>query len=226
MKEIYDQNWNDFVNDCTIIGMYQIIYWNFGLRPKYTLLDKTVDYFLKIWLLFKEWAVFSTIYQGMTKKITETIWVPVQVKKQSINWKVFDVYCKKGIYWGLWLRRWNKEYLTRIKKGYLDARDIEYIAYSKQQGFNHHTVYWEWALNEIYWGVYCKMSLEILRYGVKLWVFGSVARSIIPKWRYARYVSKFLRVLKDVPTFKYEGKVSLQQSAFKKAKELRLEYNK
>jgi hypothetical protein len=217
----YNQNFNDFSSDCTLVSLYTIILLQYWIKVPYSLIDKTINLALKAKVLFKQWAVFETIYNWYSDKITEKLWVKTKVYKINMYSEYFKKLYKLDIYFGIWLKRGNQKYIDSIKKWYLTKKDIDSILKYPKKGFHHNNVVWMGKLYEVYWGYVIKLPYDVLKYGIDKWLFWVIARTIIPDWRFNKFVSWFLRDLKDDNKFKYVWRSILKQHAFKEAVSIR-----
>lgn len=194
---VYNQNLtNNFEGDCTIFTLYQIIYLQYWIKVKYTMIDKTVDLAFKALVLLRWGAVFSTIYKWYAKKIYEKTWIQIEVIKAYIDSVKFEDMLRNDIYFGIWLKNWNKAYLNAIKKWKLTKTDIIDMK-DMWWWFWHNHVYWQWKIYEVYTGQEVECSLETLRLWVKMWLWYSPARTLVPIWtKFNKLILKYLKELR------------------------------
>jgi len=222
---IINQKLNEFANDCTLASQYQILNRNYWVNIKYTVLDKTIDLALKAKVLFKWGAVFETIYNWNAKRISNIIWVELVVDKLSILSDKFASQVNDRVYYGIWLRNWNKKYLEAIKKGVLTTKDIDAI--SKQWGwFQHNNVWWQEWFDEVYGWLRVKCPYDVLIYWIEKWVFGSVARTFKanPLDNFSILVEKYLKQIHFDPDSEIIVKTNLEKEALNKASEINYKY--
>lgn len=221
---MYNQTENEFSNDCTLFTLYQLLSLQWWLTVKYSLIDRTIDLALKAKVLFKWWAVFETIYNWFVSRLSDKIDLRMAVQKLNLYKPDFKELYHKEIYYWIWLKRWNQEYINAVKKWRITKDDIDDIISYKKKWFNHNMLFGKWEIHEIYLGKTCNISYDVFMYGIQKWVFGSIWRTIIPDSMFARKVSKQLRNLKWNPNYTANF-TKLQKIAFDKAKKIRANYN-
>ena len=223
--KVINQKLNEFANDCTIASIMQIIHLQYWIQLKYSWLDKTIDLALKMKVLFKGWAVFETIYNWYSKRIHQRLWIFTEVYKINMYSKEFENLYKQDIYFWIWIRRGNKKYLEYIKNEILTMSNMKDISEYYKKWFNHNSVVGNEKYFEVYWGIKWKLWYSVLKKGMDLGVYWSIARTIIPKWRFSKLVSRNLRKLKDNPKYIYIGKSKFEAYAYRKAVDIRREFN-
>lgn len=181
---IYNQNIsNTFSSDCTIFTMAQIFGLQYWVWLKYTFINKVVDFFIKIALLFNWWASFSAIYPAAAKNISNRIKEDISVYKIMINSTLFEEYLNKWYYFWLWLKNGNPTYLKQVRDGKpFTFADIDKIV--KQGGWfwHNHCYGKEWDkyyIYEIYEWKKIEMPLWVLRYAVSQNLYFAPARTFV-----------------------------------------------
>lgn len=222
---VINQNFNSFANDCVPTSWFQILNRTYWLNLKLTLLEKIISLSLFFKVLFKEWAIFEKWYNWFVWYISKKLWIDLIVLKTSILWPVFKTYSDNNYAFGIWLRKWNKKYLTAIKKGYLTKEDIDEIALQKTS-FNHNNVYYDNWFDEVYGWLRVECPYDILVYWIEKGVYGSVARTFIPNPE-DPFTSKAAEYIKQIH-FDRDSEIvinnPIDQTALNKASEINMKY--
>lgn len=193
--KIYNQNtFNDFPGDCTIVSLWQIILSQYWITIPYTKIDWMVDFAYKSWKLFFKGAIFSIIYPFFASELSKIINQEIEVEKTYINTTTFKNMVSKGYYYGIWLKNWNKAYLSAVDRWIITKKDIDDIK-NMWWGFWHNHVYWKEGIMEVYRWKLVKCSLETLRYWVNQWIWYLPARTIRIK---DRWVDSYLKEMKNI----------------------------
>ncbi len=188
--KVFNQNiFNDFANDCAPVTLFQILRSKFWIDSKYRVINKMIDYFLEIKVLFLWGAVFRDIYKAFCEKVNKTMWINIKIKQVDLT----SPSLRENDFYGIWLRRWNQSYLRAIKKGYLDIDDIDIIYNNIEWWFNHNLCYWRWELQEVMKWVSIKCSIGVLQYGIEKEVFWSIWRTITHADDFTEKVLEYLQ---------------------------------
>ncbi len=196
MPKTYNQNYNLFKNDCTIFSLNQILKLQYWVDIKYSLIDRVVDLALKVWVLLKWGAVFSTIYNWYANKISKTLDINLIVKKKTLSTTWFEQAINNWEFFWLYLINWNKAYLDAVDRWILTREVIDEMV-AMWGWFKHNNVYWKDTIYEVAKWKELQCSLDVIRYGQRRWVFWSIWRTLVWWDKFTKDVWILLKLWRD-----------------------------
>ena len=187
--KIFNQNYIEtgHSSDCTIYTIAQIIYLQYGIKIKYSWVEKSVSYAVLEWFLLQWWAWYNKIYlwaKNRLTKRTKTMWNLVEVNIASSR---FEELLKDWKAFWLGLKYGNPQYLQAIRDNVLTNEEISQINSKKGWFWHNHCYFYrdgKYYIGEVYWekgskyGKTVECSLETLRRAVSLGVYYATARTI------------------------------------------------
>ena len=195
-----NKTYNQTKNNCTVFTIHQIFRNMYWIDFVLSFIDKMVNFFFRIKILFKKWAVFETIYNKEAYEASKKLDLDIIVKKQNILTTTFDKLTNNWYSWGLRLIHWNSKYLDAVEKWKITKSDIDAIA-KMWGGFKHNNCFSSKWLDEVARWKRVEMTIEVLKYWVEKWVFWWTARSFIWNNAFTRAVWNLLIIWKDNPHY-------------------------
>jgi hypothetical protein len=100
---IYNQNVsNKFASDCTVFSILQIFWITYDVWTKYSLANKIVDFFIRIWKLFSWWASFIVIYNATALQLQLVLKRKIK-EIEKATWKNINIdYSVDVLKYNLW----------------------------------------------------------------------------------------------------------------------------
>ena len=172
-------------NSCSIVSFFNIFKYKYAIIVYNNFFIGFSIYLDKLGLFnIKEWWIFSIVDNAIVNTINKKLDLDFKLVTKSLNsLKESD----QGIY-QLWVKWYSTKKFNTIKADWkITLAEMDYL--KTFTGWIWHAVTWgKWYFIDTDWGKNTKMSLEVLKYGVKLWLFWNTIRTIEPNDRITKKV--------------------------------------
>ena len=208
---IWEKNYSQYEeyylrNACSIVTLLNILKYNFAIFVIPSSIMKIAIYLETLWVFnTSTWAVFNIIYKIFVWELNRKLGLNFEVflnqisKLSATDFRTYWVWVK----W-YWTVKWG-----RIKEDwFIDKNDMDYLnTFSWWVGHNlaFDNNAW-WKLIDTDWSKNTTMPLDVLKYGLWLWLFWDNIRTISPADTYTATVTHF-----TVRLFQAEKKWKLEE---------------
>ena len=213
--EYFTRNW------CTIYTLFMILQLQWWIKVDNDFIIKTLKKAKKDKVFFESrGAYFSQIYIWFATAIFNRTQVRIIVKALDINSKEFEEYIKNWYAFGLWLKNGNSKYFEAVVDWNISIEEIDSIKAKWGWYWHNHTYYNGFIIDSV-WKLAdqtIKISLEELRYAVKVWIYYPTARTLVmedkllEKWLKA-FQHKDPIINKDVSKLSPEDKKASERAS-------------
>ena len=173
-EQDYTKNW------CGILTYLNIFKYRYWIIVEKTFFIKVCIFAEKMLLWTpKSWAVFSVLYNGLTKYLNSKLWLKFKVETNTIaNLKPTDW----NPYW-IGVKGYSSYKFRKIKEDWeITKSDIDWL--STFSGGFWHNLLWDWTawgfMVDTDWSKAFKFPLSVLKYWAEKDIFWQTIRTITP----------------------------------------------